>query len=315
LAGSRAAWLDAFTEHSYYGQLSHLSQRAVINIIDALITDGKLMTTSGQRPKVILPDQSLQPAETTPPVELKKVEDSRPDEEIPPTLANEVTAPDSPAPAAEPNPALFDALRTWRTQQAKEQSVPPYIVFSNKVLEAIAARCPTTLDELSQISGIGPAKLAQYGEAVLAIIAEVEGTESQSSQTIEQGEPRPQTGGGGGLSLAVPPSADREFQPPAEPDSPEQIVTLGPDEPSAANPLAAILAVVSDLDGLLTAHGLALLLTAAPADVVPFSDHELFATFHGVLTVEEMEVNIQAAIEAGQLSLSPHQRLILVEAG
>lgn len=53
LTGSKAAWLDAFAQHPCYGQLAYLSQQAVFDIIDALITDGKLATTSGSRPKVI----------------------------------------------------------------------------------------------------------------------------------------------------------------------------------------------------------------------------------------------------------------------
>jgi len=69
--------------------------------------------------------------------------------------------------------------------------------------------------------------------------------------------------------------------------------------------------VVSDLDGLLTAHGLALLLTAAPDDIVPFSDHALFGTFHGKVTPEEMEENIQRVLQSDRLSLSAHQRILL----
>ena len=48
----------------------------------------------------------------------------------------------------EPDANLLETLRAWRTQQAKTQGVPPYIIFSNKVLEAIATRRPTTLTEL-----------------------------------------------------------------------------------------------------------------------------------------------------------------------
>jgi hypothetical protein len=54
LTGSKVAWLEAFAQHSCYGQLASFSQQAVLDIIDALITDGKLMTTKGSRPKVIL---------------------------------------------------------------------------------------------------------------------------------------------------------------------------------------------------------------------------------------------------------------------
>ena len=62
-------------------------------------------------------------------------------------------------------------LREWRLQRAKADEVPPYVVFHDSVLHAIAAARPGTLGELAQISGVGPAKLERYGEEVLAAIA------------------------------------------------------------------------------------------------------------------------------------------------
>jgi hypothetical protein len=64
LTGSKAAWLEAFAQHSCYGQLAALSQQAVVDIIDALITDGRLATTGGNRPKVVLVSQAEAKAET-----------------------------------------------------------------------------------------------------------------------------------------------------------------------------------------------------------------------------------------------------------
>jgi superfamily II DNA helicase RecQ len=65
---------------------------------------------------------------------------------------------------------LFETLRQWRTAQAREQSVPPYVVFHDRVLRAIAASLPTDLESLRAIPGVGPAKLEQYGNTVLAIV-------------------------------------------------------------------------------------------------------------------------------------------------
>ena len=48
---------------------------------------------------------------------------------------------------------------------------PAYVVFDNKTLVAIARNAPSSKTELSRISGIGPAKLEQYGDAVLALLA------------------------------------------------------------------------------------------------------------------------------------------------
>ena len=70
---------------------------------------------------------------------------------------------DLPAEAA----PVFEKLRTWRTAQAREQGVPPYIIFNDATLRQIAATTPATLDELSAISGVGENKLAKYGQEIL----------------------------------------------------------------------------------------------------------------------------------------------------
>ncbi|KOX22788.1 ATP-dependent DNA helicase RecQ [Saccharothrix sp. NRRL B-16348] len=62
---------------------------------------------------------------------------------------------------------VFEKLRAWRTVQAREQGVPPYIIFNDATLRQIAATTPSTLDELSAISGVGENKLAKYGEQIL----------------------------------------------------------------------------------------------------------------------------------------------------
>jgi DNA helicase-2/ATP-dependent DNA helicase PcrA len=61
-------------------------------------------------------------------------------------------------------------LREWRLERAKADNVPPYVVFHDAVLQAIAAARPTSLGELAQISGVGPAKLERYGEDLLALV-------------------------------------------------------------------------------------------------------------------------------------------------
>jgi ATP-dependent DNA helicase RecQ len=66
---------------------------------------------------------------------------------------------------------LFDRLKAWRLEQAREQSVPPYVVFHDATLAAIAAARPATLDELSTIAGIGAKKLERYGPALLRVLA------------------------------------------------------------------------------------------------------------------------------------------------
>ena len=66
----------------------------------------------------------------------------------------------------------FERLREWRLEEAREQGVPPYVVFGDATLRALAVHLPGSADALLEISGIGQAKLEKYGEAVLALLAE-----------------------------------------------------------------------------------------------------------------------------------------------
>jgi ATP-dependent DNA helicase RecQ len=66
--------------------------------------------------------------------------------------------------------ALFDQLRVLRRQLADKENVPAYIVFSDAVLRDMARRKPRSIAELRTISGIGPAKLARYGDAFLDLL-------------------------------------------------------------------------------------------------------------------------------------------------
>ncbi len=63
-----------------------------------------------------------------------------------------------------------ERLRAWRLKRANEDGVPPYVVFHDKVLHAIADAQPRSLGELSEIAGVGPAKLERYGVDVLALL-------------------------------------------------------------------------------------------------------------------------------------------------
>jgi ATP-dependent DNA helicase RecQ len=62
---------------------------------------------------------------------------------------------------------LFESLRALRAKLAKEQNVPPYVIFHDKTLVEMAATRPATLDQMLETSGIGNEKLSRYGETFL----------------------------------------------------------------------------------------------------------------------------------------------------
>jgi DNA helicase-2/ATP-dependent DNA helicase PcrA len=63
-----------------------------------------------------------------------------------------------------------ERLRAWRLERARMDGVPPYVVFHDSVLHAIAEAAPRSLGELSQVAGVGPAKLERYGPAVISLL-------------------------------------------------------------------------------------------------------------------------------------------------
>jgi DNA helicase-2/ATP-dependent DNA helicase PcrA len=76
----------------------------------------------------------------------------------------------SPRPEAE-DAALFGRMRAWRKAQADAQGVPPYVVFSDATLVAIADAHPDNRAALSRISGVGPTKLDRYAEPLLQLVS------------------------------------------------------------------------------------------------------------------------------------------------
>ena len=65
---------------------------------------------------------------------------------------------------------VFEALRAWRTRVAREQNVPPYVIFHDSTLREIANLRPRSTDELAGVGGVGAGKLERYGEQVLQTV-------------------------------------------------------------------------------------------------------------------------------------------------
>jgi ATP-dependent DNA helicase RecQ len=68
---------------------------------------------------------------------------------------------------------LWLALKAKRTALAREQGVPPYLIFHDSTLLEILNRKPQTLHEMGQISGVGQAKLTKYGDEFLQVVEDV----------------------------------------------------------------------------------------------------------------------------------------------
>ncbi|MBR1448095.1 MAG: DNA helicase RecQ [Prevotella sp.] len=81
-----------------------------------------------------------------------------------------ITIPGLPPTSGTEDPRLFEALRQLRLQCAEEEKMPPYIVFSDKTLHALATIKPTTIEQFGHVSGIGEFKRQKYGQRFISLI-------------------------------------------------------------------------------------------------------------------------------------------------
>ncbi|MHB1277637.1 MAG: DNA helicase RecQ [Bacteroidia bacterium] len=74
---------------------------------------------------------------------------------------------------AEEELRIRNALKEWRVNRAKAESVPAYIVFNDATLEELVTKKPYTLVTLNEITGFGELKVERYGKEILCIIREI----------------------------------------------------------------------------------------------------------------------------------------------
>jgi ATP-dependent DNA helicase RecQ len=169
LAGSRVREvLDrGLDQIPTYGKLSEMSLDAIKDLLGALADQGLLERRGieGGRPGAFV-------LALTPKGRAVAMGQERPLLElpggVPPRRGRaKKTAPDVPVDAE-----LLARLKQWRTEEAKRRAVPPYVVFHDSTLTAIAAARPEQAEQLRAVKGVGPAKLAAYGPALLRLLAE-----------------------------------------------------------------------------------------------------------------------------------------------
>jgi ATP-dependent DNA helicase RecQ len=172
LAGSKAKGMDrrAYTNSPYFGRLSFLSQDDIDGLYRQLVASGHLKVVGGDRPVLALTRAGARALAHRAEVPLELPASSH----LGTAAARPSATGGSPPPAGEGLDAdaavRFEALRRWRTETARSEEVPPYIVFNDRTLAALAAACPETEDALLAVSGVGPAKRERYGAAVLAVL-------------------------------------------------------------------------------------------------------------------------------------------------
>lgn len=164
-----------FQELSTYGIMKDCPAGQLREMIAFLVSEGYLKAEAGQYPTLSLGPKAVPVLRGQEKVTIRR------------TLAME---PEKKQDVAG-DEALFQRLRERRKELAAAAKVPPYIILSDASLRAMAARCPTTLEEMLSIPGVGKYKLDKYGEIFLKIISEYRREQGMDAQSAEQPEKKP----------------------------------------------------------------------------------------------------------------------------
>ena len=147
-----------------FGALSDRKNEEIMRLIDDLLADGYLESSSGEYPTLhpgpraeLLHDQM-----TT--VTVYRREEPKP---VKKTTSTTLRGSDG---------DLYQLLRALRTKIARKEGLPPFMVFSDKTLQEIARLRPTKPEAFLKISGVGKQKLSQYGDLFMDEVRSYEGS-------------------------------------------------------------------------------------------------------------------------------------------
>jgi ATP-dependent DNA helicase RecQ len=161
----RGARTEGISRHGHdrlstFGILSTLDQRAVENLAHQLLDQGLLARSGGDRPVVMLNEQSWEVLRGTRQVVLLEPRAGR-------TRTAKADADDW----KDVDRDLFERLRKWRRRVAESRGKPAWTIFDDKSLRAIAREKPSSPAALLRVKGIGEKRLADFGAAILDLVA------------------------------------------------------------------------------------------------------------------------------------------------
>ena len=161
----RGATTDGIKRHGHerlstFGLLASIDQRAAENLVHQLLDQGLLARSVGDRPVVMLNALSWEVLRGTRPVVL-----------LEPRVGKTKTAKADADDWQDVDRDLFERLRTWRRRVAEGRGKPAWTILDDKALRAIAREKPTSPAALLRVKGIGEKRLADFGAAILDMVA------------------------------------------------------------------------------------------------------------------------------------------------
>lgn len=176
LRGMKQAKLKVYGmfQNKQYGKLPDISDIRLKQMINKLLLDGYLIQTNDKYGllRVSSSGRGLMAGEETVIMKLAKEEPQAAKEQVGKKKAGKRRRTDA---LTSKGLQLFENLRAIRSRLAKEEGMPPYIIFSDKTLTDMCMKLPMSKAEMLEVSGVGEHKYQKYGEEFMNAIVEFTG--------------------------------------------------------------------------------------------------------------------------------------------
>ena len=165
VAGAKTARLAEIGAVNYksYGVLASTNKKLIRRLVEQMVAEGYLRVGDYQVVK-LGNFQALKDPETT---VMVKITD---DDKLPQRAEKPKKKTNGKDALTAAGFKLFDKFRELRLQIAREENMPPYIIFSDKTLIDMAVKMPRSKSEMLEVSGVGENKYGKYGERFLRVI-------------------------------------------------------------------------------------------------------------------------------------------------
>lgn len=183
LAGSSSKRITRYhlNELPSYGILAGEKKAFVNQVADYIIELGYLKSTNSQYPVVVLTEQSKKLENPEEKIEMKVSENYKEAKE---TVREKKSKAKKLYTLSELGQELFEKLRGIRYELAKEERVPPYLIFSDKTLMEMCRLLPGTKTEMLEVSGVGEIKFEHFGQVFLSEIKKFKQNQDETAQTM-----------------------------------------------------------------------------------------------------------------------------------
>ena len=168
VAGAKTARLEEIgaTDYKSYGTLSAVNKNLLKRLIGQLVLEGYLLVGDYQ----VLKLGNIMGLKNPEAKVLVKITD---EDKLPERTTKAKKTSKGMESLTSAGFKLFDKLRELRLEIAREEGMPPYIIFSDKTLIDMAAKVPVSKSEMLAVSGVGENKYVKYGERFLGLIEKI----------------------------------------------------------------------------------------------------------------------------------------------